>query len=82
LPPGLVRAGAGLDEILRFNALRGEIATDEVEDFVSAQLERYISATEPFRERFAGHGLVIEVRANHMPDGGIVTTFTDVTPSV
>src|SRR5437016_665690 len=24
----------------------------------------------------------MEVRANHMPDGGIVTTFTDITPSV
>jgi Na+/proline symporter/signal transduction histidine kinase len=80
LPPGLIRAGVGLDEILRFNARRG--SADQVEDFVSAQLERYVSATEPFRERFAGRGLVIEVRANRMPDGGIVTTFTDVTPSV
>src|SRR5262249_59528202 len=26
--------------------------------------------------------LVMEVRANPMPDGGIVTTFTDITPSV
>ena len=25
---------------------------------------------------------MIEVRANRMPDGGIVTTFTDITPSV
>jgi tRNA U34 5-methylaminomethyl-2-thiouridine-forming methyltransferase MnmC len=25
---------------------------------------------------------VIEVRANRMPDGGLVTTFTDITPSV
>ena len=27
-------------------------------------------------------GLVIEVRAGRMPDGGLVTTFTDITPSV
>ena len=33
-------------------------------------------------ERFAERGLVVEVRANRMPDGGIVTTFTDITPSV
>ena len=39
-------------------------------------------AREPFRERFAERGLVIEVRANPMPDGGIVTTSTDMTPSV
>ena len=25
---------------------------------------------------------MVEVRANRMPDGGIVTTFTDITPSV
>ena len=37
---------------------------------------------EPFLERFAERGLVIEVRADRMPDGGLVTTFTDITPSV
>jgi signal transduction histidine kinase len=82
LPPSLIRAGIGLDEILRYNAKRGDIAPQRVEAFVTQQLERYVSATESFRERFPGHGLVIEVRSNQMPDGGIVTTFTDVTPSV
>jgi len=82
LPPSLIRSGIGLDEILRFNARRSDSAADRIDDVVSRQLGRYVSATEPFRERFAEHGLVIEVRANHMPDGGIVTTFTDVTPSV
>ncbi len=46
------------------------------------QIERYASGSEPFLERFAEPGLSIEVRANRMPDGGIVTTFTDITPSV
>ena len=49
---------------------------------MQAQIERYVSGREPFLERFAEPGMVIEVRANHMPDGGIVTTFTDITPSV
>src|SRR5208282_4316240 len=31
---------------------------------------------------FPERGLVIEVRANRMPGSGIVTTFTDITPSV
>jgi len=82
LPPSLIRSGIGLDEILRFNARRSDSAAEHIDDVVSRQLGRYVSATEPFRERFAEHGLVIEVRANKMPDGGIVTTFTDVTPSV
>ena len=81
LPPSLVRAGAGLGDILRFNSRRGPRAGDHAEEFVSAQLERYVSSNEPFLERFA-EGMVIEVRANRMPDGGFVTTFTDITASV
>ena len=46
------------------------------------RLARYVSDSEPFLERFAERGLVVEVRANRMPDGGIVTTATDITPSV
>src|ERR1700756_5895793 len=45
-------------------------------------VRKYRSEAEPFLERFADRGLVIEVRANRMPDGGLVTTFTDITPSV
>ena len=81
LPPSLTRVGIGLADILRFNGKRGEAAPDAVEDFVREQIERYVSGSEPFLERFA-EGIVIEVRANHMPDGGIVTTFTDITSSV
>jgi len=81
LPPGLVRSGCGLDEILRFNCKRGNISPERVGDFVHAQIERYVTGSAPFLERFA-EGMVIEVRANRMPDGGIVTTFTDITASV
>jgi Na+/proline symporter/signal transduction histidine kinase len=81
VPPSLTRVGVGLADILRFNGKRGEVTPDEVEEFVREQIERYVTGSEPFLERFA-EGLVIEVRANRMPDGGIVTTFTDITPSV
>lgn len=82
LPPSLMRSGAGLDEILRFNARRADVAPDALDEFVTRQLERYVAGSEALRERFAERGLVIEARANRMPDGGLVTTFTDVTPSV
>src|SRR4029079_15086343 len=62
LPPSLVRAGIGLADILRFNARPGPRADDHTEEFVSAQIERYVSGNEPFLERFA-EGMVIEVRA-------------------
>jgi signal transduction histidine kinase/CheY-like chemotaxis protein len=82
LPPNLLRVGSGLADILQFNGRRSDVAPDNIDDFVQAQIERYVSGREPFLERFAEPGMVIEVRANHMPDGGIVTTFTDISPSV
>ncbi len=82
LPPSLIRTGIGLAEILRFNGRRSEISQDRIDEFVHKQLAAYISGSEPFLERFAEPGMVIEVRANRMPDGGIVTTFTDITASV
>jgi signal transduction histidine kinase len=55
---------------------------DEADVLVRERLARYVASSEPFLERFAERDLVMEVRANPMPDGGIVTTFTDITPSV
>jgi Na+/proline symporter/signal transduction histidine kinase len=86
LPHGLTRVGIALDEILRYVAHHGtQPGTYDEKSFDAAIAERiakYTSETEPFLERFAERGLVIEVRANRMPDGGLVTTFTDITPSV
>ncbi|HET9716831.1 MAG TPA: PAS domain-containing hybrid sensor histidine kinase/response regulator [Pseudolabrys sp.] len=81
LPPSLIRAGVGLTDILRFNARRAPPSSGHAEEFLGVQIERYVASNEPFLERFA-EGVVIEVRANRMPDGGIVTTFTDITASV
>src|SRR5204862_2319988 len=77
LPLSLTRVGIGLDEILRHNGQRGALGPGPVENLVNDRLHRYLSG-EPTRERFAEPGLVIEIRANHMPDGGLVTTATDV----
>jgi Na+/proline symporter/signal transduction histidine kinase len=82
LPPEFVRVGLRLDEIVRLNAERGALGEGEVEDLVRQRIARTMSGTEPFLERFARRGLVVEVRANRMPDGGFVMTFTDITPSV
>jgi Na+/proline symporter/signal transduction histidine kinase/CheY-like chemotaxis protein len=82
LPPQLTRVGTGLDDILRFHAESKTFDKEAVETLVRERLEHYVASGEPFLERFAERDLVMEVRANPMPDGGIVTTFTDITPSV
>jgi Na+/proline symporter/signal transduction histidine kinase/ActR/RegA family two-component response regulator len=82
LPPQLTRVGTGLDHILRFHAERSTTDRDEADALVRERLARYVASSERFLQRFAERDLIMEVRANPMPDGGIVTTFTDITPSV
>src|ERR1700686_4659627 len=82
LPHGLTRVGIALDEILRYVAKHGDHDEKNFDAAIAERIAKYPSEVEPFLERFAERGLVIEVRSNHMPDGGLVTTFTDITPSV
>jgi len=82
LPPPLTRVGTTLEELLRFNITRRVGDVSDIDQHVLDQADQYISASEPFLERFEERGMIIEVRANRMPDFGLVTTFTDITPSV
>ena len=82
LPHSLTRIGIALEEILRHIASEGASDVRDLDDQVAQRLAKYTSEAEPFLERIAERGLVIEVRADRMPDGGLVTTFTDITPSV
>ncbi|MFC0219139.1 NahK/ErcS family hybrid sensor histidine kinase/response regulator [Pseudochelatococcus lubricantis] len=79
LPPHLVRFGVGIDEIVRYNAERGSYGPGDTEDLVAVRLASLISEVEPARLRLYPANRVIEVRSNHLPDGGVVTTYTDIT---
>ena len=81
LPRDMIGIGTRLEEILRLHAERGVFGLGDIDELVADRMSRYAAASEPFVERFTERGLVLDVRANHMPGGGIVTTFTDVTPS-
>jgi Na+/proline symporter/signal transduction histidine kinase len=82
LPPHLLQIGIPLREILEY---MGEISPPGITDDESAMMRRltaYTTEGEPYLERLADRHMVIEVRSNRMPDGGLVITFTDVTPSI
>jgi signal transduction histidine kinase/CheY-like chemotaxis protein len=82
LPPDLLRAGVGLDEIVRFNASRGKYGPGSSDDFVAERIASLLNDDEPIRLRIYPSQRVIEIRSARLPDGGIVTTYTDVTQSV
>ncbi|MGE0752824.1 MAG: NahK/ErcS family hybrid sensor histidine kinase/response regulator [Variibacter sp.] len=81
LPPQRVRVGATLDEVVRDYVGR-MLDSDDIEIEVRERHARYLTSNDPFLERFPDRGLIVEVRASRMPDGGMVMTFTDMTPSV
>ena len=82
LPPSMLRLGVGLDEIVRFNASRGAYGPGSSDDFVAERIESLLNDDEPLRLRLYPSQRVIEVRSARLPDGGIVTTYTDVTQTV
>lgn len=82
LPEELVHVGVGLEEIVRFNAERGSYGEGNPDDLIAARLESFVNDTEPVRLRLYPSGKVIEIRSNHLPDGGIVTTYADITDTV
>lgn len=82
LPPSLVRFGTGLDEIVRFNAARGAYGDGEQDELLTARLESFMHDREPVRLKLYPSQRVIEIRTNPLPDGGFVTTYSDITETV
>ena len=82
LPPSFIRVGVGLEEIVRFNAERGTYGEGALDELVVTRLHSFINVLEPMRLKLQPSGKVIEIRSNQLPDGGFVTTYTDVTEAV
>jgi Na+/proline symporter/signal transduction histidine kinase len=83
LPPHLVQIGIPLKEILEFMGASNPAAFGDADDgaILDMRLAAYTTEGEPYLERLPERHMVIEVRSNRMPGGGLVITFSDVTPS-
>ena len=79
LPDELVRIGAMLEAIFRFNAERGEYGPGDVEAQVGERMAQALKREVRKFERTRGEGLILEIVGTPLPDGGFVTTFDDVT---
>ena len=82
LPPNMLRDGLGLDAIVRFNALRGLYGEGASDDFVAERISSLLDRDEPIRLRLRGTPRVLEIRSARLPDGGIVTTYADISQTV
>ena len=82
LPDEYGQVGTPLDAILRYSAKRGEFGNDPVEVIVGDRIDKLAVRHETFQEHLATTETVLEVRTSPMPDGGIVTTYSDITERV
>ena len=81
LPLHLVQIGIPLREILEFMGSISFPDSGYDEALVEKRLAAYTTEGESYLERLPDRHMVIEVRSNAMPGGGLVITFSDVTPS-
>ena len=81
LPPHLVQIGIPLREILEFIGAIAPPGLGDGDASMERRLIAYTTVGESYLERLPDRHMVIEVRSNRMPDGGLVITFTDVTPT-
>ena len=83
LPLHVVQIGIPLGEILEFMGSISPPGYSESDNgtLLEQRLSAYTTEGEPYLERLPDRHMVIEVRSNRMPGGGLVITFSDVTPS-
>jgi len=81
-PEGMLTVGLPVEELIRFNAIRGECGVGDIEELVSKRLEHLRKGTAHRFLRRRASGRVIEMVGNPLPDGGFVTSFTDVTEHI
>jgi len=81
-PDGMVKPGQPIATLIRYNAERGECGPGEIEELVAKRL-KHMQVGSPHRFiRRRGDGRVIEMVGNPLPNGGFVTSFTDITEHV
>ncbi len=78
-PAELGKAGTPFADFVRHNAERGEYGEGDIDALVEERVKLAKSFQAHRLERTRPDGTIIEVVGKPIPDGGIVTTYTDVT---
>lgn len=78
-PPDFLYIGMPVEEVIRYNAVRGECGPGDVEQHVNRRLVHLRAGNPHSFERHRQDGRYIKSQGNPMPGGGFVTSFTDIT---
>jgi signal transduction histidine kinase len=78
LPPNLA-VGAPLREILMLQAVRGDFGNDDPSTEVTERLERFYRNVPTVKERVTRRGRILQISRRAMPDGAVVSVYSDIT---
>ncbi|MGD9810199.1 MAG: PAS-domain containing protein [Sphingobium sp.] len=78
-PPDIVRVGAPIADLIRYNAERGECGPGEIDEHVEKRLLHMRRGQPHSFKRIRPDGRVLKTVGGPMPSGGYVMSFTDVT---
>ncbi len=81
LPSHIVQIGIPLQELLAYLKTKDAPSYEDPDVLAERRLAAYTTVGESYLERLVDRQMVIEVRANRMPGGELVITFSDITPS-
>ena len=80
-PKDFIKVGMPIAEVIKLNLQRGMVGEESVDKEVARRLLHMRNGTSYSVERI-WQGRVLRFQGNPMPDGGYVTTFTDITDLV
>lgn len=78
-PNALIRHGVHFSDLMRYNIDRGDYGPGDPEQQLDEIMARARTLNPPRFEVDRADGTSFEVRRAPMPDGGFVTTYTDIT---
>jgi len=79
---GFIRTGRPIEDLVRYNAQRGECGPGDVDNHVQRRIEHLRKGTPHRFIRVRKDGTVLEMKGNPLPGGGFVTTFNDISEHI
>jgi len=79
LPESLAKRGTHFSEFIRYNAEREEYGRGDIDKLVAERVEKAMAFESHSFVRERPSGEMISIRGTPLPEGGFVTTYTDVT---
>ena len=78
-PKNFIRVGRPVEEMIRHNAMVGECGPGTPEEHIKKRLDFMRSGTIHSFQRHRSDGSVLQIQGRPLPNGGFVTSFTDIT---